>query len=437
MDHPPTLLQRIYEMLMESQYWPQEQMLAYQRSQLGQLLRHAKATVPFYKTRLDAVFKRNGDIDWNRWQEIPIVTRADLRDNYGAMLAATLPPGHGPAKTHRSSGSSGIPIAIETTAMQARVNEAAILRFIDNQNMDTRKTRAWVAHKNRKGELLREEYQVGGWGKPWESRDRIGRIYVMNRAMTEARKLELLRSLGVSDLQDVTNNAELTANANLALDNPVRLETVTCRSQKLTQAQRDLFRRSFGARSLSIYSSKEGGFMGCQCGDTTSLHVMQENILIEILDDEGQPCAPGELGRVIVTPFFGAALPLIRYDQGDWAELSQSCVCGMAVPAFTSITGRQDQMLKLPDGPRVVGALFQVLLDEKLDVLAFQLAQTASLKLEFRYIPANKVTKLATAPVIAHIQAYTHPEIEVVFKPVDKLPLNSGEKLQRVICEID
>ena len=80
MDSTPSLRQRIYEMLMESQYWPPEQMLAYQRSQLAQLLRHAKATVPFYKTRLDPVFKKNGEIDWDRWHEIPIVTRADLRD---------------------------------------------------------------------------------------------------------------------------------------------------------------------------------------------------------------------------------------------------------------------------------------------------------------------------------------------------------------------
>jgi phenylacetate-CoA ligase len=70
MDRTPSLRQRIYEMLMESQYWPPEQMLEFQRSQLTQLLHHAKATVPFYKTRLDAVFKESGKVDWNRWHEI-------------------------------------------------------------------------------------------------------------------------------------------------------------------------------------------------------------------------------------------------------------------------------------------------------------------------------------------------------------------------------
>ena len=437
MDRPPTLLQRIYEMLMESQHWPQEQMLAYQRSQLGQLLRHAKATVPFYKTRLDVVFKRNGDIAWDRWHEIPIVTRAELRDNYSAMITTALPPGHGPARTYRSSGSSGIPIAIETTAIQARVNEAAILRFLDNQKMDRRKSRAWISTVNRKSEPFQEEYQVQGWGKPWESPEKNGRNFVINRNLPEPRKLELLRSLGVSYLQDVTNNAELTANANLALDNPIQLENITCISQRLTQEHRDLFRRSFGARSLSLYSSKEGGLMGCQCGDSSNMHVNHENILIEIVNGDDQLCAPGESGRVIVTPFFGTALPLIRYDQGDEAELHPACDCGSTLPILKNIDGRQDQLFRFPDGPRAMGVLFHRLLSEKLEVLALQLAQTAPLKIEIRYIPRDIGNEIDAAPIVEQFHKLVHPGLEVVLKPVDRIPLNSGGKLQSIVCEID
>src|SRR3990170_4437006 len=126
MDSTPSLRQRIYEMLMESQYWPLEHMLAYQRSQLTQLRHHAKATVPFYKTRLDMVFKRNGEIDWDRWHEIPIVTRADLRDRRNELLASKLPPGHGPSKAFSTSGSSGIPVAMEITWLWGRANRAAV-----------------------------------------------------------------------------------------------------------------------------------------------------------------------------------------------------------------------------------------------------------------------------------------------------------------------
>lgn len=97
---------QIYEMFLESQYWPPERMLEYQHSQLTQLLRHAKADVPFYADRLDCVFKKNGDIDWDRWHEIPIVKRSDLVNEKNDMLASELPPGHGPTKEVYSSGSS-------------------------------------------------------------------------------------------------------------------------------------------------------------------------------------------------------------------------------------------------------------------------------------------------------------------------------------------
>ncbi len=437
MDSTSALGQRIYEMLMESQYWPPQQMLAYQRSQLSQLLRHAKATVPFYKTRLDVVFKRNGDIDWDRWHEIPIVTRAELRDNYSAMITTALPPGHGPAKTYRSSGSSGIPVAVETTAIQSRVNWAATLRFLDVQKMDQSKTRAWISSVNRRNEPFQEEYQVGGWGKPWESSKKNGQNFVINRNLPETRKLELLRSLGVSYLQEVTNNAELTANANLALDNPVQLENISCISQRVTKEQRDLFRRSFGARTLSIYSSKESGHMGSQCGDSSNMHVNHEIILIEIVNGDDQLCLPGETGRVIVTPFFGTALPLIRYDQGDVAELHPACDCGSTLPILKNIEGRQDQLFRFPDGPRAMGVLFHRLLSEKLEVLALQLAQTGPLKIEIRYIPRNTGKKIDVAPIVEQFHQLVHPGLEVVLKPVDKIPLNSGGKLQSIVCEID
>ena len=72
------LQRQFYEMLMESQWWSADELRNYQRSQLSQLLRHAKKNVPFYEHRLDAVVKPNGDIDWDRWGEIPIVRRQDL-----------------------------------------------------------------------------------------------------------------------------------------------------------------------------------------------------------------------------------------------------------------------------------------------------------------------------------------------------------------------
>ncbi|MDP1702424.1 MAG: hypothetical protein Q8L53_15885 [Aestuariivirga sp.] len=436
MDTTPTLRRRIFEMLMESQYWPPERMLEFQRSQLAQLLRHAKATVPFYKTRLDPVFKSNGEIDWDRWHEIPIVTRADLRDRRNELLATELPPGHGPTKTFHSSGSSGVPIAMEVTQTWTHANHAVAQRFYQLQGLDYREKRAILANTNSAGEVLHEEFYYKK-RRHEPSRDLPDTLeLVLNRNLTENRKLDLLASEHVAQLSDITNNIEVLAIANLDRKKSVKLETILCFGQGLTVEQRDLFQASFGARSLSIYSSVEGGVMGCQCGDSPHYHLNPETVLVETLTADGKASGANNEGRVIITPFFSTALPLIRYDQDDTAELQQSCACRYQLPVIANITGRQDQFMQFPEGKRSAAGLDQKLLRECLNALAFQIAQIETFRLEVRFVSANPGKAVKTGRLVAHIRERVHPKLEIDFKQVERISLNSRGKLQRIVCEI-
>jgi len=428
--------QRMYEMLMESQYWPPATMLEYQRSQLGQLLKHARAHVPFYKNRLDPVFRENGELNWDRWHEIPIVTRADLRDRREEMLATQMPPGHGSTKTYHSSGSSGVPIAIEATAIWAVANGAAGRRFYEQQGMDPAKARATFSSVNAAGSAFHEEYYLARTpSRPVSDADALQDI-VINRRLSETRTLDLLESKGVSYAVDITNNIEVLARANLKRKKPIRLEVILGFGQGLTAEQRNLFRESFGARSLSTYSSEEGGLMACQCGESFHYHINAEIGLVEMLSAGGKAGAPGEAGRVIVTPFFSTALPLIRYDQGDTAEFLPPCACGSELPVIGNITGRQDQFMQFPGGRRSAAGLNQKMLRENLNALAFQLAQVETFKIELRFVPARPGLPIDADQIVAHLRQLIHPELDVVFKPVDKMPLNPGGKFQRIVSEI-
>lgn len=241
-------------MLMESQFWPPDQMLAYQRKQLTQLLHHARTQVPFYKTRLNPVFSRSGGIDWDRWHEIPIVTRADLRDNYDAMLANTLPPGHGPTKTFRSSGTSGVPIATEATRISSEAIRAAAARFYQNQKIDAQKITARFSNFAANGEALREEFHISKWQRnSAHSQSDIHEV-VVNRNLSELRKLHLLQSFGVAYLHEITSNAEILATANLHCENPIKLEAVLCSGQTLAATKEICFKRVL-ARAASPFTS--------------------------------------------------------------------------------------------------------------------------------------------------------------------------------------
>jgi phenylacetate-CoA ligase len=66
---------------------------------------------------------------------------------------------------------------------------------------------------------------------------------------------------------------------------------------------------------------------------------------VEILDDDGRPCAVGQTGRIVITPLRKMAFPLIRYaigDSGRWIE--ERGDRGVAGRRFEYL-GRADQIL--------------------------------------------------------------------------------------------
>lgn len=108
MEADPSLQQKFYEMLMDSQWWSAQAIRDHQFGQLGQLLRHARLNVPFYADRLDPVVDSAGGVDFDRWTDIPVMTRQDLQQHRDAMQALAVLPGHGETAVFRSSRSSGI-----------------------------------------------------------------------------------------------------------------------------------------------------------------------------------------------------------------------------------------------------------------------------------------------------------------------------------------
>jgi phenylacetate-CoA ligase len=109
--------QTIYDMLMKSQFWTRSQLVDYQHTQLSQLLQHAKEKVPFYKERLSVVLSKNGSFNWDRWQDLPILTRKDLVEHRETMQATELPEGYGAPVERWSSGTTGVPVTITVNGL--------------------------------------------------------------------------------------------------------------------------------------------------------------------------------------------------------------------------------------------------------------------------------------------------------------------------------
>src|SRR3569833_2285907 len=121
-----------FDLLMESLFWTAEAIQNLQRQRLEPLLRHARADVPFYATRLDALFRANGEIDWSRWRDVPIVTREDLLKHRRAMLARRVPNGHEEIVDISTSGSTGRPATTGHSKAALELTKAAVFRANKN-----------------------------------------------------------------------------------------------------------------------------------------------------------------------------------------------------------------------------------------------------------------------------------------------------------------
>lgn len=382
----PSLQQQYFEMLETSQWWPRHDLTGYQQSQLVQLVEHARDNVPFYRGRLEPLFGRRGEADLTRWNELPILRRQDLVAHRASMQAEILPPGHGPVGTASSSGSTGIAITVTNTALQALADNATRWRAHQRLGLD------WSANLCSRQEVYQERApwprgrEVGHWGPPWMA-EAIGNAWMIYKGTPAAETFEFLQRNGCTYLNVGAKTAHALALEAERLEADIRLDAILAQGEGCDDTDEAACRRAFGARIVEHYSSKEMG-QGAHPCELGTLHVNEENLLLEILDEVGQPCPPGKTGRVVVTPFYATAQPLIRYDQGDLAQYGEPCACGRSSRTLRRVVGRVSAIFRHPDG-RAVSRLLPKPARASLHCTMMQLAQTGPNHYQLRYVPVS------------------------------------------------
>lgn len=97
----------------------------------------------------------------------------------------------------------------------------------------------------------------------------------------------------------------------------------------------------------STYASTEMATAFTECEAGQGGHLLPELIHVELLDDQNQPVADGEVGEVTITPFGIEGMPLLRYKTGDLARLhTETCSCGRNTSRLGPVEGRKGQMIK-------------------------------------------------------------------------------------------
>ncbi|MBI4921426.1 MAG: phenylacetate--CoA ligase family protein [Devosia nanyangense] len=429
-----TQVQRLfYETLTESQYWPAEKMREHQRTHLARLLRHARNEVPFYRGRLDPLFTRSGDIDWDKWREIQILTRQDLLTHRDAMQSEHLAEGHGKVHHSVSSGSAGVPIRVSHSSYSGFASAAAVFRAHHWHGLDWSRDLLLVMGDDPSTGTLPDGERGPPWGPSWMP-EVTGLSRRLNLLVNSGDILRFIQERGITYLSCRPKTAQALALEAMRLGLSVRLDVILGFGTSVLPDEEEDCRLAFGARIFAPYSSSEAQIMAHRCPTGDHYHINEETVLVEILDEEGNSSAPGEIGRVIVTPIFNFAQPLIRYEQGDLAIAGERCASGMTLGVVERVVGRTSDLFRFPDGstvaPRVPSTFRSVL-----GAQFWQIAQVAPLAMEVRYVPKESATadETAAAQIVRQI---THRDVIVTFRPVHDIVRARTGKYAEYVCEL-
>lgn len=343
------LLLSLLHQLELSQWWPADRVRAEQFGQLELLVDHARRNVPWYRERIGQF---SGTPE--SWTHLPLLRRAEVQRN-GKALHSTRPvAGHQNLRALSTSGSTGTSITVDTTECSRLMWMAALLREHAWHDRDLSATHAAIRIV---GDRTRAAWPDGlraaDWGPPENVVYHTGPSALLDIFTDTKHQLEWLARQDADILLTFPSNAlDLATLCRAGGVRFPKLRELRLVSEAIDANGKELLRGTFDVAVTDAYSAQEVGYIALQCPEHDHYHVQAESVFVEIIDDEGRACEPGSIGRVVATPLHNFAMPLIRYEIGDYAEVGSPCRCGRGLPVLTRIMGRVRNMVTLPDGTR-------------------------------------------------------------------------------------
>jgi len=337
--------------LEKSQWFSSEKLADLQLQQAASLLQHALNSVPYYQQRKPAYQAADGKpLDWNAWRSLPLLEKKELQRSNDEFVSSAIPPAHLPLSAGTTSSTTTPVYNIKTRVtglmwMACSLREHMWHDYVFGTRLAVIKYFDDPAIRSPQG--ARQD----GWGQSTDMLLPRGNTVLFDIRHTIEEQLAWLVKQQPDYLVSYPSNLAALAEASIASGTELKsLRSISTLGEILTPAYRELFRKAWGVEAHDIYSSEEIGFMAVQCPTAEHYHVQSEHVLLEVLDDNGQPCKPGEVGRVVVTTLNNFAKPLIRYVIGDYAEVGSACACGRGLPVINRVVGRVRNMFMRPDG---------------------------------------------------------------------------------------
>ena len=354
----------------KSQWLSRSEIEELQLEQLRTFLTDVGKYVPHYRNLFSAIaFDPEKIASLTDLQQLPLTGKPDIRANTEQLKADNAT---GLARFN-TGGSSGEPLIFYIGSKRVSHDVAAKWRA----------TRWWGVDIG--------DPEIVLWGSPIELgtqdkvkliRDKIFRTQLLSAFEMSGDKVESF----IAEITKIrpkmlfgypsalAHIAEYAKKQGKKLDSlGIRVAFVT--SEMLYEHQRAIIEEVFGCPVANGYGGRDAGFIAHQCPEG-NMHITSEDIIVEIIGDNGQVLPAGERGEIVVTHLATNDFPFVRYRTGDVGVLSEKkCVCGRGLPILKEVSGRSTDFVIAQNGSVVHGLALIYILRDLPGIASFKITQ--------------------------------------------------------------
>jgi phenylacetate-CoA ligase len=425
--------------LEKSQWWPQERVIELQNERLRRLIRYSYYNIPYYRKEFDERALKPGDITCSAdLKKIPVLNKTTIRRNFQLLQASgsqkiKFIPGS-------TSGSTGEPLAFYSTK-DDRFNWGY-----------ARAQRALGWSGYRMGDRIADFHAALPNQTTLDKlRNRVKRsfrkcLFIDPLIMSQeslpilAKKLEAFNPEFLfgypSAIYVMARYIQSKGSSSLKIK-----AVLTC-DEQLYDYQRELFKQVFNCDTYSFYSTWEVFDLAGECPQHIGHHISTENVIVEIIDEAGNPVPANVEGRILLTNLHNYAMPFIRYDIGDTGAISDICCpCGRdSLPLLVNLRGRADAVILTRSGKQIPGRSIPQRFLAKLGVDQYQIIQESYEDVVVKIVLDKDCPEQTKSQVIQQIKDCYEPlfgkEIALDVHLVNQIPPAKSGKRAVLISKI-
>jgi putative adenylate-forming enzyme len=337
--------------LMAHTRWTRERLATHQREQVGRLVRHAVANSPYYRETLG---EHAADLPLH---ELPTLTKATLMEHFDEIVTDPRV-----RRAEVEAHLAGADTAIRDFRVFATAGSTGRRGvFVYSPAEFTR----WVAAQLRMLLVMgvTPGMRVAAVGAP--SPVHLSRQMFAQLTDGQPRTApELSVTTPMPDLVDALNSyqpdalptyastAAQLAEEQLAGRLRIAPRVVGCGAEVLSEDMRWRVRKAWGVEPHQGYLATEAPLLASTSVAQVGMHLWEDLVLVEVVDELGRPVEPGVLGyKVLITNLVNHTQPLIRYELSDSVTLAVGPdPTGLPFRRLSSVDGRSDDIVTLP-GP--------------------------------------------------------------------------------------